>query len=177
MHLLSDYIINAHTRYEAHTLFYIPENGDSIELRGFLAAAIFAALIVDTNEGDARGIALDTDEQREAFFTRYEKEVRRDNGGLFSTEVQTLNEAYLEFTGDEEILVQICRNDRLFDLADGLMIEYMQRLVREQVGEQIYDLVPWTGPFAQWLLNAGYVETRRQHLLSIDWNDPAAVPR
>ena len=43
--------------------------------------------------------------------------------------------------------------------------------------QQIYDLVPWTGPFAQWLLNAGYVETRRQHLLSIDWNDPAAVPR
>jgi hypothetical protein len=55
------------------------------------------------------------------------------------------------------------------------MIEYMQRLVREQVGEQIYDLLPWTGPFAQWLLNAGYVETRRQHLLSIDWSDPVAV--
>ncbi len=175
MHLLDNYTIDARTRYENHTLFYTAADSDPIELRGILAAAILAALLVDTDEGDARGIALDTDEQRKDFFARYEKEVMRDNGGLFTTEVQTLNEAYMEFTGKEEILAQICRNDRLYDLAEGLMVEYMQRLVREQVGEQIYDLLPWTGPFAQWLLNAGYVETRRQHLLSIDWSDPVAV--
>ena len=175
MHLLDNYILDAHTRYENHALYYTPDNADPIELRGILAAAILAALIVDTDEGDARQIALDTDAERAEFFARYEREVRRDNGGLFTTEVTALNEAYLEFTGEEEALARICCNDRLYDLAIGLVVEYMQRLVREEVCEQIYDLCPWTGPFAQWLFNAGFVETRRQYLLSIDWTDPAEV--
>ena len=175
MHLLDNYTIDTRTRYEGHTLCYTPENGETIELRGILAAAILAALIVDTDEGESRGIAIDTDTDRAEFFARYEREVRRDNGGLFSTEVQALNESYMEFTGIEEVLVQICRNDRLFDLAIGLVVEYMQRLVREEVCEQIFDKVPWTEPFAQWLFNAGYIETRRQYLLSIDWTDAAKV--
>ena len=175
MHLLDNYTIDAHTRYESHRLIYTPENEEPIVLGGILGAAILAALLVDTDEGDARNIALDTDAERAEFFARYEKEVRRDNGGLFLTEVWALNEAYLEFTGDEELIMQICRNDRLYDLAIGLTIEYMQRLVREEVCEQIYDLCPWTGPFAQWLFNAGPVETRRQKLLSIDWTDAAEV--
>ncbi len=175
IHLLSDYTIDARTRYEGHTLFYTPENADPIELRGILAAAILAALIVDTDEGDARGIALDTDAERAEFFTRYEREVRRDNGGLFSTEVQALNEAFLEFTGEEETLSHICRNDRLFDLAIGLMVEYMQRLVIEIFKEHIWEAVPWKAPFPQWLIDAARVETRRQRFLHTDWTDAPIV--
>ena len=67
-YLLDNYIISPSTRYENHTLIYTAADSDPIELRGILAAAILAALIVDTDEGDARGIALDTDEQREDFF-------------------------------------------------------------------------------------------------------------
>lgn len=66
--LLSDYIISPSTRYESHRLIYAPQGEEPIEMGGILAAAILAALIVDTDEGDARGIALDTDEQREDFF-------------------------------------------------------------------------------------------------------------
>ena len=173
--LLDNYTIDARTRYESHRLIYTPENDEPIEFGGFLAAAILAALIVDTDEGDARNIALDTPAQREDFFARYEREVRRDNGGLFTTEVQALSEAYMELEGSNETLALLCRNDRLYDLAVGLNVEYMQRLVRELVCDRIYDKEPWTGPFAQWLFNAGFVETRRQHLLSVDWIDPAAV--
>ena len=175
MHLLDNYILDARTRYEGHRLIYAPENEEPLEFGGILAAAILAALLVDTPEGDAREIALDTAADRNTFFTRYEREVRRDNGGLFVTELQTLKDAYLEFTAEPETLAYICHNDRLYDLAIGLVVEYMQRLVREEICEQIYDKVPWTEPFAQWLFNAGYVETRRQYLLSVDWTDPETV--
>lgn len=175
MHLFSDYIIASDLRYEAHSLIYTQPDEPAIQFRGILAAAILGALIVDTDEGDARGVALDTPDQRNTFFQAYERETRRDNGGLLTTEVQALCEAYMEFTGSEDALARICRNDRLLDLAVGLTLEYMQRLVREEVEEHIYDLVPWKTPFAQWLFDAGYVETRRQHLLSIDWTDPASV--
>jgi len=175
MHFLADYTLSAQLRYESHRLIYTPDNEGPLEFGGFLAAAILAALIVDTDEGDARGIAVDSEEQRADFFLRYDREVRRDNGGLFTTEVQALNEAYLEFTGMEDALVRLCRNDRLYDLAIGLVVDYMQRLVREEVCEHIYDICPWTGPFAQWLFNAGPVETRRQKLLSVDWTDAAEV--
>lgn len=173
--LLDNYTIDARTRYESHRLIYMPENDEPIEFGGFLAAAILAALIVDTDEGDTREIALDTPSQREDFFVRYEREVRRDNGGLFTTEVQALSEAYMELEGSDETLALLCRNERLYDLAVGLTVEYMQRLVHELVCDRIFDKEPWTGPFAQWLFNAGFVETRRQHLLSVDWTDPAAV--
>lgn len=58
MHLLDNYTIDARTRYENHTLFYTAADSDPIELRGILAAAILAALLVDTDEGDARGLRL-----------------------------------------------------------------------------------------------------------------------
>lgn len=175
MRLFSDYIIATDLRYEAHQLIYTPRNEDTFMLRGILAAAVFSTLIVDTEEGDRRGLALDSDTQREAWFETYEREMRRDNGGLFPTEVQALSEAYIELNGDMTVLLSICGNDRLYDLAFGLMVDYMRRLVREEVRDHIYELVPWTAPFAQWLVNAGYVETRRQHLLSINWADPSAV--
>ena len=173
--LLDNYTIAARTRYESHRLIYTPEDAEPIEFGGFLAAAILAALIVDTDEGDTREISIDTPEQQQAFFLRYEREVRRDNGGLFTTEVQALSEAYMELEGSDETLALLCRNERLYDLAVGLTVEYMQRLVHELVCDRIFDKEPWTGPFAQWLFNAGFVETRRQHLLSVDWTDPAAV--
>ena len=175
MHLLSDYIIDAHTRYEAHTLIYTPADDMPVELGGMLGAAVLAALLVDTPEGDARGIAVDSTEQREQFFLRYEREVRRENGGLLTTEVQSLSRNYMEMTGTDGMLFTICGNDRLFDLAIGLMIDYMQRLVREQVCPSIYELVAWREPFAQWLYDAAFIETRRQYLLSINWTDEAAV--
>lgn len=175
MHLLSDYIIDAHTRYEDHRLVYETEEGEPVELRGILGAAILGALLSVTDEAEVREIVLDSPEGRDAFFRRYEKEVLVDNGGLFHTEVEALNEAYLPFVGQEELLLRICRNDRLLDLAVGLAVEYMQRLVREQVKEHIYEFVPWTTPFAQWLFDAGHAETRRQALLGVDWTSPAEV--
>lgn len=174
MNLLNDYIFSDTLRYKAHRLIYAAEE-QPIELTGMLAAAILAALLVDTAEGDVRGIAVDGDAQREQFFMRYEREVRRENGGLFTTEVQALCQNHMELTGSDDLLYTICGNDRLYDLAFGLLMDYMHRLVREQVRAQIYELVPWKGPFAQWLFDAGYIETRRQHLLSIDWSSPAEV--
>ena len=173
--LLDDYKWDETLRYEGHRLFYLPADGEEMMMGGIMGAAILCALLVDTDEGDARGIAIDRAEQRNEFFERYEREVRRENGGLFNTEVDALSQAYLELTDSENVLMRICRNDRLFDLAVGLMMDYMQRLVREQVYDHIYEAVPWRMPFAQWLLDAGYVETRRQQLLAIDWLDAAQV--
>ena len=174
MKLLADYIFDEHLRYEAHELVYTGGN-ETVVFRGFLAASVMATLLSISDEGEARAITLDTDEGRDDFFRRYEKEVLADNGGLFNTEVQALNDAYLECTGDPELLPRICRNDRLLDLALGLTIEYMQRLVKELALEHIYDARKWTAPFAQWLFDAGFIETRRQRLLTIDWSDPAEV--
>lgn len=67
MHLLDNHIIDAHTRYESHRLIYTPDNQEPLEFGGFLAAAILAALIVDTDEGDARDLALDTPSERKQF--------------------------------------------------------------------------------------------------------------
>ena len=172
--LLENYTFDANLRYEAHTLIYTTPEGEETLLEGIMGAAILCTLLAETEEGDERAIALDTPEQRNTIFVRYEREVRRDNGGLFSTEVEALSQAYIELT-DSNILIQICRNDRLYDLALGLVLDYMQRLVREQVGDHIYEAVPWHMPFAQWLYDAAFAETERQHLLSINWVDPAEV--
>lgn len=172
--MLDNYIFSDTLRYESHRLIYSAEE-QPIELTGMLAAAILAALLVDTPEGNARGIAVDGDMQREQFFLRYEREVRRENGGLFTTEVQSLCQNYMELTGSEELVFAVCGNDRLYDLAFGLVMDYMRHLVREQVRAHVYEVVPWKAPFAQWLFDAGFVETRRQRLLSIEWSDPASV--
>lgn len=174
MKLLADYRFDDSLRYEGHKLVYTQE-GEEYIFSGMTAAAVSAALLSVTDEGEARGVELDTPEGRKDFFVRYEKEVLADNGGLFKTEVQALSEAYMEIDGDMSILARMCRNDRLFDLAYGLIIDYMQYLVREQVRDRIDDFYPYEGPFAKWLLNAGYQETYRQRLLSIDWTDPAGV--
>lgn len=174
-HLLDNYTIDPRTRYEAHTLIYAREDGDPIRFGGILAAAVFSALIADTDEGDRRGIVLDTEAQRDAWYDVYEHETRRENGGLLTTEVQSLKEAYVELTSSDNALFHICQNARLYDLAVGLMDGYMQRLVREQVCEQIYEVHPWHEPFAQWLFDAGFIESWRQGLLAINWTNPSEV--
>ena len=175
MHLLSDYIIDARTRYEGHTLFYTPDQGATIELRGFLAAAILAALIVDTDEGDARVIVLDTPEQWEDFFARYEKEVLRDDWGYLSAEVEQLRENYVQIAVGPTTLTDLCPNKRLLALAMDMTVAYMQHLVMKNFGEHIWEVMPWKIPFAQWLIDAARVETRRQRFLRTDWTDAPSV--
>ena len=175
MHLLDNYTFDASTRYEAHTLVYLSEDGDSIELRGFLAAAILAALLLDTDEGDARGIALDTLGQREDFFARYEREVLRDDWGYLAAELNQLRDNYVQFVAGENSLSDLCPNMRLLDLAMELAVAYMQHLVLESFCEHIWEVVPWKMPFAQWLIDAARVETRRQRFLKIDWTDAPMV--
>jgi hypothetical protein len=162
-------------RYEAHTLFYTPEDGETIELRGFLAAAILAALLVDTDEGDARGIALDTPEQREELFARYEREVRRDDWGYLSAEVNQLRDNYVQLAVDSITLHDICPNNRLLELAMDVTVAYMQHLVLKIYRDHIWEVMPWEMPFPQWLIDAARVETRRQRYLQTDWTDPALV--
>ena len=171
MHLLDNYTICPQTRYASHTLFYSPENGDSIELRGFLGAAFFAALIVDTDEGDARGIALDTSAERENFFLRYEREVRRDDWGYLAAEINQLRDNYVQIAVGATTLNDLCPNIRLLSLAMDLTEAYMRRLVLETFGGHIWDAVPWKMPFPQWLIDAARVETRRQRYLKTDWTD------
>ena len=174
-HLLDNYIIDTHTRYEGHTLIYTPEDGATIELRGFLAASIFAALIVDTDEGDARQIALDTDAEQAEFFARYEKEVRRDDWGYLSAEVNQLRDNYVQFTLGATSLNDLCPNNRLLYLAISLTVAYMQHLVLVTFREHIWDVMPWKTPFPQWLIDAARVETRRQRYFQTDWTDDPAV--
>ena len=175
IHLLDNYIISSRTRYEAHTLIYTPENCEPIELRGILAASVFAALIVDTDEGDARHIALDTDAERADFFARYEKEVLRDDWGYLSAELCQLRDNYVQLVDGKHSLVELCPNIRLLNLAIELLVAYMHRLVLELFGEHIWVPMPWKMPFAQWLIDAARVETRRQRLLHTDWTDAPMV--
>lgn len=175
MHLLENYTIDARTRYENHTLIYTTADSVSIELRGFLAAAILAALLVDTDEGDARGIAIDTDEQRADFFARYDREVRRKDWGYLSAELNQLRDNYVQLVDGKHSLVELCPNIRLLNLAIELLVAYMHRLVLEPFGEHIWVPMPWKMPFAQWLIDAARVETRRQRLLHTDWTDALMV--
>ena len=175
MHLLSDYTLSVQLRYESHRLIYAPDNAEPLEFGGFLAAAILAALLVDTDEGDARGIAVDNEEQRADFFLRYDREVRRDDLGYLSAEVNQLRDNYVQLLVGEHSLNDICRNIRLLNLAMDLTVAYMQRLVKEIFCEHIWEAAPWKMPFAQWLIDAARVETRRQRYLHADWTDAPVV--
>ena len=173
--LLADHIFSDTLRYENHRLIYGSTDQDRMELGGFLGAAVLGALLYGQDEGRERNIALNTSEGRQDFFARYEDETIHENGGFFEAEVQALNEAYMEINADKNLLLAICGNERLFDLAFGLTMDYMDKLVEEEVCEHIYDFVPWIGPFARWLYKAGYAETFRQQLLAINWANPEDV--
>ena len=144
-------------------------------LSGMLGTAILAALIVDTDEGDARGIALDTDAERKEFFTRYEKEVRRDDWGYLSAEIIQLRDNYVQFEMGVTSLTDLCPNIRLLDLAMDVTVAYMQHLVVKTFREHIWEVMPWKAPFPQWLIDAARVETRRQRYLKTDWTDAPIV--
>ena len=173
--LLADTIFSERLRYEGHRLVYMLEEEEPIELGGFLGAAILAALIVDTDEGEARGIALDTDEEQQAFFLRYDKETRRDDWGYLSAEIVQLRDNYIQIAVGDHSLKELCPNLRLLDLAMNLTVTYMQRLVRDIYRDHIWEVMPWKTNFPQWLIDAARVETRRQRYFHTDWTDAAIV--
>lgn len=169
--LLSDHIFSEQMSYESHRLVCTFE-AETICIEGVFAAALVSALLVDTEEGKQREIAIDTDDERKAWMMRYEREVRQDDWGLFSTEIQLLNNAYIELATSNILIAQLCPNKRLLDLAMHLLHDYMQYLCVEIYGEHIWNCVPWQAPFPAWLLAAAQVETRRQRCLQTDWTNP-----
>ena len=174
--LLSDYIFSPAMRYEAHRLYVIlADDEDEFVFGGFLGAALAAVLLVDTDEGNTRGICLYTDAEKEQFFARYDREVLRDDWGYLSAEINQLRDNYVQLVDGKRSLVELCPNKRLFSLAMELLVAYMHRLVLEPFGEHIWVPMPWKIPFAQWLIDAARIETRRQRLLHTDWTDVPTV--
>lgn len=170
--MLEDYIINERIRYENH---YLKVAQTDVEIGGVAGAALLSALIVDTEEGTRRGIAIDSDAERMAWIKKYEREVRREEWGLLGAEVELLNNAHIELATSEVKWADICPNVRLLDLALNLVTTYMRYLTVETFRNHIWECCPWDAPFAQWLLNAAQTETRRQQFLHTNWADPAQV--
>lgn len=174
--LLSDYIFSPSMRYESHRLYISgTDDEDEFVFGGFLGAALAAVFLVDTPEGDARGIRLYTDDEKEAFFDLYDREVLRDDWGYLSAEIDQLRDNYVQFIDDRNSLIDLFPNRRLLTLVMELLTTYMRRLVLEPFGEHIWEAMPWKMPFAQWLIDAARVETRRQRLLQTDWTDIPTV--
>ena len=174
--LLSDHIFSPAMRYEAHRLHVTrADNEDEFVFGGFLGAALAAVLLLDTDEGNTRGICLYTDAEKEQFFARYDREVLRDDWGYLSAEIYQLRDNYVQFIDVPDGLVELCPNKRLLSLAMELLTSYMRRLVKEIFCEHIWEAAPWKMPFAQWLIDAARVETRRQRYLHADWTDAPMV--
>lgn len=172
--VLSDYMFNDALRYEGHTLIYGTD--DPIRIEGALGAALLCALLVDTEEGNRRAIAIDSEEEKNEWIKRYEREVRRDGWGLIEKEVNMLAEAYEQLALCENAISDICRhNVLLIDLAYSLLVHYMNHLVIEQFCAHIWEYTKWENPFSQWLIKAVYDESIRQAMLHINWLDPAIV--
>lgn len=174
--LLSDHIFSPSMRYESHRLYISrPDGEDELVFGGFLGAALAAVFLVDTPEGNARGIRLYTDDEKETFFDLYDREVLRDDWGYLSAEIDQLRDNYVQFIDDRNSLIDLCPNRRLLTLVMEMLTTYMRRLVLEPFGEHIWEAMPWKMPFAQWLIDAARVETRRQRLLQTDWTDIPTV--
>ena len=174
--ILTPFVISPSLRYEAHGLIYTPDpKKEPVRLEGVLGAALLCALLADTDEGNRRHIILDSDLDRRAWIAQYEREVRRDDWGTLSAELQLLSNAYIELTTSDIKLTDLCPNSRLLDLALKLLNTYMHHLVIEAFGAHVWNCFPWQAPFAEWLLQAARVETRRQRFLHTDWTDPVAV--
>ena len=123
--MLEDYIINEQIRYEDH---YLKVAQTDIEIGGVIGAALLSALIVDTEEGGRRCIAIDSDAEQMAWIAKYEREVRRDEWGLIGIEVELLNNAHIEIATSDVTWADICPNVRLLDLAFEVVTTYMQYL-------------------------------------------------
>jgi hypothetical protein len=167
--MLEDIVFSDKLRYENHAFIYDSPSSADVILEGVFGAALLCARLVDTDEGNRRGIAIDTDAERNEWIKRYEREVRRDEWGLLMTEVPLLSDIYIQFADSPATIYDFCPNIRLVDLAVQLMVYYMRYLVVEEVGEHIWEYIPWKAPFAAWLLDASRAETHRQRLLHIDW--------
>ena len=170
--MLEDFLVNDKLRYEGH---YLKVANTDVQIGGVLGAALVSALLVGTEEGERRGIAITSEAEKRAWIEIYEREVLRDEWGLLSKEVELLSEAYIELATSEMELVDICPNVRLMDLALNLMVTYMHYLTREIFHDHIWECFEWKTPFAQWLLDAARIETRRQRFLKMDWTDAALV--
>lgn len=173
--MLEDIVFSDQLRYEQHAFIYDPSAGAAIRLEGVMGAALLCARLADTDEGNRRGIAIDTDAERDAWIARYEREIRRDEWGLLMTEAPLLRDVYMQFADSPATFYDFCPNIRLVDLAIHLMVYYMRHLVIEDVCEHIWEAVPWEAPFAAWLLKASRFETHRQRLLHVDWMNEASV--
>ena len=163
-------------RYESHRLIYsYSDSEEPFSIGGFLAAAILCVRLINSPEGECREIPLNIEQQPDILFTRYEQEVITDDWGYLQAEVNQLNDAYIQLSVNETDFSDLCLNLRQLSITMNLLTTYMKRLVKEVFREHIWDAEQWKMPFAKWLLDAGYTETRRQRLLNIDWTDPVAV--
>ena len=170
--MLEDYRFSEDMSYASHRLVI---RGKDIEIGGVLGAALVSALLVDTDEGNRRGIAIDSEAEQIAWIKKYEREVRREEWGLLSVETRLLSEAYISVATEEMSFADICPNRLLLDLALRLTDRYMRYLVAETFCAHIWECCPWQAPFASWLLSAARIETRRQRFIQMDWTDPALV--
>jgi len=172
--MLEDIVLSDSLRYEGHTLIYGTD--DPIRIEGAFGSTLLCALLVDTEEGNRRGIAIDSDEDKQEWIKRYEREVRREGWGLIEGEVKMLAEAYEQLVVSEDALNTICHhNVLLLDLAYDLLVHYMNHLITERFGAHIWEYTKWEYPFSQWLINAVYDESIRQAMLHVNWLDPAIV--
>ena len=173
--MLEDIVLSDTLRYESHALIYGTD--DPIRIEGAFGAALLCALLVDSEEGNRRAIAIDSDEDKAEWIKRYEREVRREGWGLIEIEVNMLAEAYEQLAADEEVVIsEICNhNVLLIDLAYGVLVHYMNHLVQEQCYAHIWEYTKWEHPFSSWLIKAVYDESVRQAMLHINWLDPAIV--
>jgi len=174
--LLGDYIFNERMRYESHRLVYrYSEEEEPVVIGGFLGAALLWVHLINTEEGESRGIAFYSEEEQYILITRYEQEVINDDWGHLEAEINQLNDTYIQLAPCGMEVSDLFTNKRQIYIAMTMTIRYMRRLVVEEYGEHIWEAVPKVLPFSLWLYNAGYKETQRQRYFNIDWTDMAMV--
>ena len=121
--LLEDYRFSEDMAYASHRLMV---RSKDIEIGGVLGAALLSALLVDTEEGNRRSIAIDSEAEQRQWIARYEREVRREGWGMLPVELHLLSEAYIVIATGDTGLEDICPNSLLLDLAMQLTVRYMR---------------------------------------------------
>lgn len=170
--MLEDYQISEQLSYVDQRLVV---SAREVTISGALGAALLCALLADSEEGRQRHIAIDSSTDRSCWMQRYEAEVRSKGWGTLHAELSMLSDAYRALQKAGVQLPDLCPNDRLLDLALTLLTEYMHHLTVETFGTHIWEGLHWQAPFAQWLINAARVETRRQRFIHTNWLDAAEV--
>ena len=175
--MLENYIFDPTLRYESHHLIYSgKEVNEPIAIGGILGAAILCVRLLNTDEASKRGIVISEALQYKQFFEQYDNEVIQDDWGYIQAELEQLDLAYLDLVSTEDFGLQtLCPNKRQLSIVMDMVSTYMRRISLEFFYAHIYDFVPWTAPFAQWLFDAGQAEPQRQQFLQIDWTDAALV--